>query len=119
MLEMKQSHFTLDIGKHLKDAANAVSFPIEASKEFYEGVTEGTVLSDEFRKGSFWTEGSIGSWTITVVKKQIVTLKPKVPAARTEAVVPKASDYPLEDGTHIDEEPCELCAEEARAALGS
>lgn len=70
-LKIKQSHFTLDIGQHLKDEANAIIIPIPVSYEFYETVEIGDVIDDSFRMGSFIFKGSIGSWDITVNDKYI------------------------------------------------
>lgn len=39
-LEVRQSHFTLDIGEHMKDAMNATEFEMEVSKPYYDGVSE-------------------------------------------------------------------------------
>lgn len=71
-LRLKQSHVTLDIGKHLKDEMNAIEFELPVDKVLYDSVTTGSSLLDEFRKGSFFTSGSIGSWEITVIDKRIL-----------------------------------------------
>jgi len=70
-INIKQSHFTLDIEKHIKDAMNEINIQIPVDREFYNSVDIGTVLDDSFREGSFWMEGSIGSWDIRVVDKEI------------------------------------------------
>lgn len=70
-LELKQSHFSLNPAKHIKDAMNAVEFTIPVSKDFYNELKEGEKMLEEFRGGSFWTEGSFGDWNVTVVKKEI------------------------------------------------
>lgn len=71
-LEISQSHFSLDLGEHLKDSMNEITIPIQVSEEYYYSVKEGDTLSDEFRVGSLLFKGSIGSWDIKVDKKQIV-----------------------------------------------
>lgn len=71
-LEISQSHFTLDIGEHLKDSMNKITIPIQVSEEYFYSVQVGDVLSDEFRIGSFVMKGSIGSWNIKVIDKQSV-----------------------------------------------
>jgi hypothetical protein len=70
-IHLKQSHFTLDIGKHIKDAANAIDFEIPVDKDFYNQVKEGTSIVDNFRMGSFILEGSFGNWDMTVSGKEI------------------------------------------------
>lgn len=72
-LEISQTHVTLDIGEHLKDAANTITIPIQVSEEYYYSIQKGDTLSDEFRAGSFLFKGSIGSWDIKVVNKETVT----------------------------------------------
>lgn len=71
-LEISQSHFSLDLGEHLKDSMNEITIPIQVSEEYYYSVKEGDTLSDEFRVGSLLFKGSIGSWDIKVAQKQIV-----------------------------------------------
>lgn len=71
-LEISQSHFSLDLGEHLKDSLNEITIPIQVSEEYYYSVEEGDTLSDEFRVGSLLFKGSIGSWDIKVAQKQIV-----------------------------------------------
>lgn len=70
-LELKQSHFTLDLGEHLKDEMNSVEFDIAVDKELYDNQNVGEELLKEFRKGSFILYGSIGEWRITVKDKRI------------------------------------------------
>lgn len=71
-IEIKQSHFSLDISEHMKDEANAVEITIPVDKAFYNKVDEGTVIDDSFRAGSFWMKGSLGSWDIKVIDKEII-----------------------------------------------
>lgn len=70
-LSIKQNHFSLDIGDHMKDAMNELEFDIPVSKEFYESVDKGDVLDDSFRMGSFLMKGSFGSWKVKVKDKYI------------------------------------------------
>jgi hypothetical protein len=70
-LELKQSHFSLSIKKHIKDAMNKVTFTIPVSKEFYDSQKVDSMLVDKFRAGSFWTGGSVGSWEVKVTDKKI------------------------------------------------
>lgn len=69
--EIKQSHFSLDIGKHLKDAMNAIEIEIPVDKEYFDSVEVGDTINDDFRVGSLVMKGSFGSWDITVKNKEI------------------------------------------------
>lgn len=71
-LQIKQTHFSLDISEHMKDEANKTKIQIPVDKAFYDKVDEGDVLDESFRSGSFWFKGSIGSWEIKVVDKEIL-----------------------------------------------
>lgn len=68
---IKQTHFTLDIGEHLKDAMNDISIEIPVDKEYYDHVEVGDVIDDSFRMGSFIWKGSFGNWKVTVESKDI------------------------------------------------
>lgn len=68
---IKQSHFTLDIGQHLKDEMNDISIQIPVDKEYYDKVEVGDVIADDFRMGSLIFKGSFGNWDITVEDKCI------------------------------------------------
>ncbi|WP_026994143.1 hypothetical protein [Flectobacillus major] len=70
-IRLKQSHFSLSIKKHIKDAVNAVDFEIPVDKDFYNSVSEGTEIVDNFRFGSMVLYGSFGDWEMTVKKKYI------------------------------------------------
>lgn len=69
--EIKQSHFSLDLGKHLKDAMNAIEIEIPVDKEYFDSVEVGDTINDDFRVGSLVMKGSFGSWDITVKDKEI------------------------------------------------
>lgn len=69
--EIKQSHFSLDLGKHLKDAMNAIEIEIPVDKEYFDSVEVGDTINDDFRVGSLVMKGSFGSWDITVKSKDI------------------------------------------------
>lgn len=71
-LNISQSHFTLDISQHLKDAMNDISMQIPVDKAFYDNVSEGQVLKDDFRFGSLLFKGSFGSWNVKIVKKEVM-----------------------------------------------
>jgi len=70
-LQLKQSHTSLNIGKHIKDDMNKIEFQMPVDQIFYDKVKKGDNLVDEFRSGSFFTEGSFGSWKMKVIKKEI------------------------------------------------
>jgi len=70
-LRLKQSHFSLSIKKHIKDAVNAVEFELPVDKEFYDSVSEGTEIIDKSRFGSMVLYGSLGDWEMTVKKKYV------------------------------------------------
>ena len=68
---IKQLHYTLDIGQHLKDAVNDITIQIPVDKEYYDAVEIGDTIADDFRMGSLIFKGSWGSWDITVKDKSI------------------------------------------------
>ena len=68
---IKQTHFTLDIGEHLKDAMNDISIEIPVDKGYYDSVEVGDTIDDSFRVGSFIWKGSFGNWKVTVESKDI------------------------------------------------
>lgn len=70
-LKLKQSHMSLDIGKHIKDGMNAIEFEMPVDKDLYNTVSVGTQIIDEFRSGSLIINGDFGNWKMTVVSKRI------------------------------------------------
>lgn len=68
---IKQSHFTLDIGEHIKDAMNEITIEIPVDKEYYDSVSVGNTVNDDFRVGSLIMHGSFGNWKVTVEKKEV------------------------------------------------
>lgn len=68
---IKQSHFTLDIGEHLKDSMNEITFDVLVDKEYYDSVSVGSTINEDFRMGSLIMHGSFGNWKVTVDKKEI------------------------------------------------
>ncbi len=70
-IKLKQSHFSLSIKKHIKDAVNAIEFELPVDKEFYDSVSEGIELVDKFRFGSLVLSGSFGDWEMTVKGKEV------------------------------------------------
>lgn len=61
---IKQSHFTLDIGEHIKDAMNEITIEIPVDKEYYDSVAVGNTVNDDFRVGSLIMHGSFGNWNV-------------------------------------------------------
>lgn len=72
-LNVSQSHFTLNLSQHMKDAMNSVDIEIMVDKDYYDSLEIGDSVNDDFRWGSFISSGSIGSWDITVSDKREVT----------------------------------------------
>lgn len=70
-LHLQQSHLSLSIKKHIKDAMNAIDFEIPVDKEFFDSVSEGTSIVDKFRFGSMILAGSFGDWEMTVKDKVV------------------------------------------------
>lgn len=68
-IDVKQNHLSFSLGTYIKDAINAFEFKIPVSKNYFDSVSKGTVLADNFRFGSLVTEGTVGSWQITVKNK--------------------------------------------------
>lgn len=71
-LNIKQSHFTLDLGQHLKDEMNDISIQIPVDKEYFDSVNVGDTIADDFRMGSLIFKGSFGNWKVTVQNKEIL-----------------------------------------------
>ena len=70
-LEIKQTTYTLDIGEHIKNNINAISMQIPVSKKFYNSVSIGTRISDDFKYGSLVFNGDFSELRVTVKDKQI------------------------------------------------
>lgn len=70
-LEIKQSHFTLDLSEHAKDAMNKLTLGIPVDKDYYDSVYIGKEITNNFRMGSLLMKGSFGKWKVTVKNKYI------------------------------------------------
>lgn len=70
-VKVSQSHFSLDLGDHFKDAMNVTSFEMIVDKRYYDTLTVGQTLNSDFRMGSAIISGSIGSWNIVVSNKRV------------------------------------------------
>lgn len=71
-INISQSHFTLSVSEHLKDAMNDIDIYIEVSEEYYNKYNVGDIIADDFRVGSMIFKGSFGNWKVKVADKQIV-----------------------------------------------
>lgn len=71
LLELKESHFSLDIGKHIKNSLNSVEFIMPVSKEYYDAakIGENILEGKGFRGASLFFSGSISNYKITVLDK--------------------------------------------------
>ena len=69
--ELSQSHFTLSIKQHIKDASNKVTFDVPVDKDYYDSVNVGQEIVDKFRTGSMHLYGSYGSWKVKVINKAV------------------------------------------------
>jgi len=68
---IKQSHFTLSIKEHIKDSMNEITLEIPVDKEYYDNLSVGDVINDDFRMGSLIMHGSFGNWEVIVDEKEI------------------------------------------------
>jgi chromosome segregation ATPase len=73
-LELKQSHFTLDLEQLAKDELNKTEFEVAVDKDFYDEQVVGEELVRKFRTASFVLGGTIGDWVVTVVDKKEVPI---------------------------------------------
>lgn len=71
VLELRQSNFSLDVTKHIKNKFNAVKFEWQVPGSVYTNLNVGDdLIKDGFRSGSFVLKGSVGSWHLKVVEKK-------------------------------------------------
>lgn len=68
-LDLRNSSFSLSIGKHIRNAMNAFQMEIPVDKDFYDKVHEGEELESHFKTASFFMKGSMSSMKVTVVRK--------------------------------------------------
>lgn len=71
---LKQTSYSLDLEKHLKNQMNAQTFDLVVDKLAYDAAKPGDDLFNAFRTGSFIINGSLGSWKLTVNSKRIAIL---------------------------------------------
>ena len=70
-LEIKQSTFTLDLAEHAKNAINAITLQIPVSHTFYNKVSIGQNISEEFKYGSLILNGDFSKLKVKVKNKEI------------------------------------------------
>lgn len=70
-IRLTQSRLSLDMMQSMKDMMNTIKFEIPVDKDFYNTVSVGTTIVDEFRAGSFILNGSLSNWNMTVQGKVI------------------------------------------------
>lgn len=86
--ELYQSNMSLDVMKHIKNAANKVEFNWEVPGNIYNSIKVGDdMVTDGFRVGSFALKGSVGAWHLRVKEKNGIA--PNSPLPKT--VMPKAA----------------------------
>jgi hypothetical protein len=69
-VELSQTSYTLNLWKHVRNAANAVEFDLPVACSFYEEVRVGDdLLTKKFRWGSLAVGGTFGNWNLKVVGK--------------------------------------------------
>ena len=70
-LEIKQSTFTLNIAEHAKNAMNAITLQIPVSYTFYNKVSIGQNISEEFKYGSLILNGDFSQLKVKVKDKEV------------------------------------------------
>lgn len=65
-VDLRQSRFSLNPFSHMKDSMNAVQFKLPTACENLSNFSEGDDLVDNFRAGSLFIDGSLGSWRLSV-----------------------------------------------------
>lgn len=68
-LNLRQISYSFSLSKQLRDYTNQVDFEIPVDKDYYNKVSVGQELTDNFRFGSLIFKGSFGSWRIKVTNK--------------------------------------------------
>lgn len=70
-LEIKQSTFTLNLAEHAKNAMNAITLQIPVSYTFYNKVSIGQNISEEFKYGSLILNGDFSKLKVKVKDKEV------------------------------------------------
>lgn len=71
-IDIRNSSFSLDLGKHLRNAMNAIQMEIPVDKAFYDSVQVGQELKSGFKTASFFMKGSISSIKVKCTRKWTV-----------------------------------------------
>ncbi len=72
-VSVAQKHTILDMDKKVKDQMNKATVALPVMREYYEAAKIGESLEDSFRIGSLLVDGTIGSWDIKIIDKQVIT----------------------------------------------
>ena len=72
IIKIKEFHYSIDPKQYIKDEMNAITIPIQVSKQFFDAVKEGDKLNDKLRIGSVMFTGNFGEWSVTIKEKKIV-----------------------------------------------
>ena len=70
-LEIKQSTFTLNLAEHAKNVMNSITLQIPVSYTFYNKVSIGQNISEEFKYGSLILNGDFSKLKVKVKNKEI------------------------------------------------
>lgn len=70
-LEIKQSTFTLNLAEHAKNAMNAITLQIPVSYTFYNKISIGQNISEEFKYGSLILNGDFSKLKVKVKDKEV------------------------------------------------
>jgi len=68
-LNLRQISYSLSLSKQFRDYSNQIDFEIPVDKDYYDKMSVGNDVTDNFRIGSLIFKGSFGSWRIKVKEK--------------------------------------------------
>lgn len=54
---------------------NAITMDVPVDKEYYDSLTIGQNIKDDFRMGSLVMKGSLGSWKVSVKDKRVEVIQ--------------------------------------------
>lgn len=69
--QLKQTHVSLNLATHAKDALNKAEFDVVVSEDYYNSVSIGDIINNDFRVGSAVLKGSFGKWEVSVIDKKV------------------------------------------------
>ncbi len=70
-VKLKQKRISTDLGKHFKDSMNATEFWLPVDEKYFNSLSIGESLLNNFRLGSLVVNGTSSSWSIKVIQKKI------------------------------------------------